>query len=103
MTTDTVLRIRIRWIRKILASCFRIRKNIRIRIQEVKYQPKTEKKLLLIKPKSEKKLPTILKILFRYFIKKINTPSPLSHVIFFWIRIYMLVLDLHISHFLLKL
>ena len=36
-----VLRIRIRWIRKILASWIRIRKNIRI--QGVKYQPKTAK------------------------------------------------------------
>jgi len=37
-----LLRIRIRWIRKILASWIRTRKYMRI--QGVKYQPKTEKK-----------------------------------------------------------
>jgi len=49
----SVLRIRIRWIRKILASWIRIRKNMRI--QGVKYQPKTAKKecFLLLKPKSK--------------------------------------------------
>jgi len=42
------IRIRIRWIRKILASYFRIR------MQGVKYQPKTAKKtFLLIESKSE--------------------------------------------------
>jgi len=47
-----VLRIRIRWIRKILASWIRIRKNMRI--QGAKYQPKTAKKtFLLLKLKSE--------------------------------------------------
>ena len=38
------IRIRIRWIRKVLASWIRIRKNMRI--QGVKYQPKTAKNLL---------------------------------------------------------
>ena len=48
----SVLRIRIRWIRKILASWIRIRKNMRI--QGAKYQPKTKKKTFsLSKPKSE--------------------------------------------------
>ena len=43
----------VRWIQKILASW--VHKNMRIRIQGVKYQPKTEKKtfFLLLKPKSE--------------------------------------------------
>ena len=48
-----VLRIRIRWIRKILASWIRIRKNMRIRIQGAKYYQKLQKKVLLSKPKSE--------------------------------------------------
>ena len=44
---NAVLRIQIRWIRKILASW------IRIRIQGAKYQPKTAKKTFYSKPKSE--------------------------------------------------
>ena len=40
--TRPVLRIRIHWIRKILASLIQIRKNMRI--QGVKYQPKIAKK-----------------------------------------------------------
>ena len=53
-TLLSVLRIRIRWIRKI-ASWIRMRKNMRIRIQGVKYHPKTAKKksFLLLNPKSE--------------------------------------------------
>jgi len=37
--------MRIRWIRKILASWLQIRKNMRI--QKVKNQPKTEEKKLI--------------------------------------------------------
>ena len=51
------IRIRIRWILKILAS------SIRIRIQGLKYQPKTaKKKLLLSKLKSELLKKEIIKI-----------------------------------------
>ena len=45
-----VLRMRIRWIRKILASWLQIRKKYadpRIRIQKVENQPKTEEKKLI--------------------------------------------------------
>ena len=51
-----VVRIRIHWIRKILASLIRIQKYADpwIRIRGVKYQPQTAKKtFLLLKPKSE--------------------------------------------------
>ena len=55
---NPVLRIRIR---KILASCIRIRKNMRI--QGVKYQPKTAKKNILHQnPKSELLKKDIIKI-----------------------------------------
>jgi len=56
MVLRAVLRIRIRWIRKILASWIRIHKNMRIRGSgsKGKNQPKTEKEtFLLLKPKSE--------------------------------------------------
>ena len=52
LSKKPVLRIRIRWIRKILASWIRIRKNMRI--HGVKNQPKTAKKtFLLLKTNSE--------------------------------------------------
>ena len=56
MWLETVLRIRIRWIRKILASWIRIRKNMRIQGSGSKGQninQKLQKKNLLSKPKSE--------------------------------------------------
>ena len=51
-----LLRTRIRWIRKILASWIRIRKNMRIHGSGSKGQninQKLKKKILLSKPKSE--------------------------------------------------
>ena len=55
LSLNAVLRIRIRWIRKILASWIRIRKNMRIhgsKGQNIN-QKLQQKKMLLIKPKSE--------------------------------------------------
>ena len=49
MMSIAVLRIRVHWIRKILASWIRTRKNMRI--QGAKYQPEMQKNYLLSKPK----------------------------------------------------
>ena len=82
------------WIHKILASWIRIRKNLRVQIQGVKYQPKTAKKTFLpLKPISEK-FPEWFRIkkseqknktkIWKLFVLKIN----LKEMAIFQVRIH---------------